>query len=334
MAKSFNSNNENILEYASSVLETEAKAISAIIPTINDSFSHAVELILATSKQGHVIVSGMGKAGFVGMKISATFASTGVPSFFLHPAEALHGDLGRYRKTDLSLILSNSGETEEINRTISQIRSIGCPIIAITSDPNSTLGKHSDVVLPIGAIEEACPLGLAPTTSTTVMLALGDALAMSVLKKQDFTKEQFAFFHPGGKLGRKLMKVSEIMRTGDRHCLVQENTSTRTVIQSMTKTVGRPGAATIIDSKGKLSGIFTDGNLRRLLSEGSDFLDLPISENMTRNPRTVNESNLVADVSAVLAKYTIDQVIIVNDHNEPVGLVDIQDLWAFKNGEY
>lgn len=321
----------DLINYAKSILNLESFAIQALNEQISESFAHAAELILHTSKQGHVIVSGMGKAGFVGMKLSATFASTGVPSFFLHPAEAVHGDLGRYRKTDLALLLSNSGETEELNRTIPQIRQIGCPLISITASATSTLGRHSDLVLTLGNIEEACPLGLAPTASTAAMLALGDALAMTILKMQNFTREQFAFFHPAGKLGRKLLKISEVMRTEDRNLIVPETMIAREVIRAMTATPGRPGAAAVVDNKGKLNGIFTDGDLRRLLGQSDDFLNQPIANSMSKNPRTISDSALAADAMAILSEFKIDQVIVVNDNNQPVGLVDIQDLFETRS---
>jgi len=324
------SKNINRVAYAKTVLDLEAKAISALGNGLTEDFEHAVSLVLSMADTGHVIVSGMGKAGFIGMKISATLSSTGVPSFFLHPAEAVHGDLGRYKKTDLALILSNSGETEEIVRIIPQIKSIACPIVSITANKSSTLGKYSDITLEIGSIEEACPLGLAPTASTTAMLALGDALAMTILKEQNFSREQFARYHPGGNLGRSLMKVDEVMRRDHEHCLVPESMPARQVLQAITSTVGRPGACSIVDSEGKLVGIFTDGNLRRCLAQGADFLDVSISEVMTRNPRVIDSGKLAADALQLLSEYKIDQIIVVNSELKPIGMIDIQDLLSFK----
>lgn len=314
------------ITYGREILRSEGEAVQALAELLDERFDQAVEAILQMSSDGHVIVSGIGKAGFVGMKISATLASIGVPSFFLHPAEALHGDLGRYTKKDLALILSNSGNTEEILKIIPQIKQIGCPVIVITSDGSSVLASQSEITLLIGSITEAGPLGLAPTTSTTVMLALCDALAMSVLKQQGISKEQFACFHPGGSLGKSLMPVSALMRREDEHCIVSETMVTREVLHKVTGTKGRPGAASVIDRKGKLVGIFTDGNLRRCLDQKGDFLDLPISQVMGRNPKVVTQDKLVTDALNVLGEYRIDQVIVVNSEHEPVGMIDVQDV--------
>lgn len=319
-------NEEETLAYGREILQGEAHAVLAVCDLLDNSFCQAVSRILEMPSQGRVIVSGMGKAGFVAMKLSATFASTGVPSFFLHPAEAVHGDLGRYTKDDLALVLSNSGETEEIIRMLPHVKRIGCPIIVMTGNEGSSLAQHADVVLTIGKVSEAGPMGLAPTTSTTVMLALGDALAMAVLHKQDFTQEQFALYHPGGNLGRILRPVSELMRHGDEHCVVAESDTTREVLHRYSSTKGRPGAASIVDGQGRLSGIFTDGNLRRCLDDGTDFLDQPVREVMTRNPKAVKESVLAADALRVLAESKIDQLVVVDDQLVPVGMLDIQDL--------
>lgn len=312
--------------YAADILRLEAGALRAVAELLDERFDRAVELILNMPDQGRVVVSGMGKAGFIAMKISATFASTGVPSYFLHPAEAIHGDLGRYTKNDIALLLSNSGETEETVGILPHVRRIGCPVIAITGNCDSTLGKHSDVVLSIGKIEEAGPLGLAPTTSTTAMLALGDALAMAVLKRQNFSKERFALYHPGGNLGRGLMLVSEVMRKGDENCVVSQSMKTRDVLHSITTTKGRPGAAAIVDASGKLRGVFTDGNLRRLLEQGDEFLDLPIKKVMTSNPKTIAPSQIVQEALRVMSEHKIDQLIVMDERKKPVGMIDIQDL--------
>lgn len=321
---------EDIIAHGRSIITAEASALTKLAQSVREEFAHAAREILAVANKGHVIVSGMGKAGFIGQKISATLASTGIPSFFLHPAEAVHGDLGRYRKHDLALILSNSGETDEVIRIVPQIKRMGCPIISITASKESAIAKYSDVVIEIGSIKEACPLGLAPTTSTTAMLAIGDALAMSILELQNFTPEQFATFHPGGKLGRQLLKVTDIMRTGENQCVVSKELETRAVLQSITATPGRPGAASIIDQTGILIGVFTDGNLRRLLASNEDFLAKPIAETMTSNPRTVSVHALAAEAMNILSKYKIDQVIVIDDHKKPVGIIDIQDLFEVK----
>ena len=320
------SDQDELIQYAQQLLQHNAKAVESIVDRIDQEFIKAIEAIAGMANQGHVIVSGMGKAGIIAMKISATLASIGIPSFFLHPAEAIHGDLGRFSTSDLALLLSNSGETEELTRIIAPIKKIGCKIISMTSAPNSTLGKNSDICLNLGQQSEAGPLGLAPTTSTSMMLALGDALAMSALKHKKISIEEFAFYHPGGSLGRALMRASELMRTGEQFCVVDEHELTRNVIRKISATPGRPGAAAVINSDKKLSGIFTDGDMRRHLADGADFLELEVSKNMGKSPKTVSPETLAQDLLKLLREFSIDQIIVVNSSSEPLGLVDIQDL--------
>src|SRR5436853_3324205 len=250
-------------EYARGVLRAEAVAIEQLCARIDGDFSEAVERILACS--GRVVVTGMGKPGFIAQKISATFASTGTPSLYLHPAEALHGDLGRLVPGDMVLALSNSGETDEIVRLLPAIRRLGAPIVAMTSGPRNSLADQADVVLEIGPVPEVCPLGLAPTASTVALLAMGDALAMAVQHRRGFSPEQFASLHPGGALGRQLLRVRDVMRTGSRNPTVRWDVSCREAGAVRTLTEGRPGAASVVDAEGKLIGIFTDGDLRRLV---------------------------------------------------------------------
>jgi len=314
------------LPLARQILDDEGQAILRLKDTLDENLDLAVSILLDMEQHGRLVVSGMGKAGIIGMKISATFASTGIPSYFLHPAEAVHGDLGRFTSKDVALILSNQGETQEVLAMLPSLKRMGCPTICMTSRADSTLAKHSDVLLLIGEQPETGPLGLAPTTSTTLMLALGDALAMSVLKKQNFTREQFAFYHPSGSLGRALMVVSDIMRSGKRFCQVAPEVKIRQVIHEISQTEGRPGAAVVVNSDRSLAGVFTDGDLRRCLEENGDFLDLPVSEKMGKNPKTVSDSVLVQDALRVLSENKIDQVIVINQQNQPVGLVDIQDV--------
>jgi arabinose-5-phosphate isomerase len=315
--------------YAKKVLLTEAKAIEKLADLIDENFDHAVKTILEMPQGGRIVISGMGKASFIAMKFSATLASIGVPSFFLHPSEAVHGDLGRYTKNDISIILSNSGETPEILRMLPHIKEIGCPLISITSSKDSNLAKHSDIVLRIGKQDEVGPLGLAPTTSTTVMLALGDALAMALLNSKEFSLKDFARFHPGGDLGRSLTLVSEIMRTGEENCIVPQTMKTREVIHAISATKGRPGAACVADNKGKLFGIFTDGNLRRCLEEHADFLDHPVSDFATKNPKVIHKDKLVQEALRVMTETKIDQIIVTDDDKSILGLIDIQDLVKF-----
>ena len=315
------------LSYPKEIISSEGQALINLAETLDDNFTKAVEKILDMSKSGHIIVAGMGKAGFMGMKISGTFSSIGVPSFFLHPAEAIHGDLGRYTKDDLALILSNSGETDEIIKIIPTIKRIGCPIISISGSPQSTLAKHSDIHISIGKVAEVGPMGLAPTTSAVLMLAIGDALAMTILKEKKLTPDQFAFYHPGGNLGRSLMQAHEIMRREESVCFVEENLTIKEVVKAYSKTPGRPGAAIVIDANKKLIGIFTDGDLRRCLDKDLDFINTPVKEIMGKNPKFVYPDMLISEVLRVLTENKIDQVI-VKDHNDiPLGLVDIQDLY-------
>lgn len=316
----------DIKSYAKTIIGLEAEAVNSVVGLIDNSFESAVRLILSIPSSGRVIVSGIGKAGFIGMKISATLASTGTPSFFLHPAEAVHGDLGRYAKDDIALILSNSGETPEILRILPSIKRVGCPIISITGSKSSTLSQHSEATLLIGKVDEVGPLGLAPTTSTTVMLALGDALAMTVLNQRGFSKEEFAQYHPGGALGRKLMKVEEAMRQGAELAVANQNLSCKEVIHIITVTKGRPGAAAIVDDSGKLSGIFTDGDLRRCLETNSNFLTEPVSKYMGKTPKYCKPNQLVEEALHVMSQHRIDQILVLDDNSKPIGIIDIQDI--------
>jgi arabinose-5-phosphate isomerase len=316
----------DILAYGKTIVGLEAEAVNSICSLIDSSFESAVKLILSIPSSGRVIVSGIGKAGFIGMKISATLASTGTPSFFLHPAEAVHGDLGRYAKDDIALILSNSGETPEILRILPSIKRVGCPIIAITGSKSSTLAKHSEATLLLGKLDEVGPLGLAPTTSTTAMLALGDALAMTALNQRGFSKEEFAQYHPGGALGRKLMTIAEAMRQGSELAVANQDLLCKEVIHIITTTKGRPGAAAITDNAGKLVGVFTDGDLRRCLELNSNFLNEPVSKYMGRSPKTCKATQLVEEALHTMSQYRIDQLLVVDENLMPIGILDIQDV--------
>jgi len=314
------------IAYGQSIIREEVAALTRVADLLDESFANAIETILAMRPHSRIVVSGMGKAGFVGMKLSATLSSIGVPSFFLHPGDAIHGDLGRFSKNDLALLLSNSGETGEVVRLLPTLKRLGSTIISITRTTTSTLARHSDITIAIGDVAEAGPLGLAPTTSTTVMMAIGDALAMTLVKRRGFSREEFAIFHPGGDLGRSLMVVSDLMRTGDSHCVIHRSVITKRALHTITETKGRPGAAAIVDDAGVLFGIFTDGNLRRCLEREPDFLDKPIGDVCSPNPITVYPQQLVQDICRIIHERKIDQVIVVDERNIPVGLVDIQDL--------
>lgn len=321
------------LDYAKKILQIESEAVLKVSELLDTNFDRAVQTILSIKPEGRVVVSGMGKAGFVGMKTSATFASTGTPSFFLHPADAVHGDLGRYTKHDVALVLSNSGETVEVLRTIPHIKGMGSTLIAITGDVASRLAAHADIVLSIGKITEVGPLALAPTCSTTAMLALGDALAMAVSKLKDFSREEYARYHPGGNIGRALTLVSEIMRSGDEHCVVLSTLPTRDVVHRIIKTKGRPGAASIVNEQGKLIGIFTDGDLRRCLDKDTRLLDAPVSEVMSKTPKTIEQGKLIQEALRIMSEFKIDEIIALDADGCPVGMVDIQDILEF-NGRF
>jgi arabinose-5-phosphate isomerase len=317
---------QDILDYAREVIRAEAEAVAQLGGRLNGAFARAVEMVLACT--GRVVVTGMGKPGFIAQKISATFASTGTPSLYLHPAEALHGDLGRLVPGDLVLALSNSGETDELVRLLPSLRRLGAPIIALTSGPRSSLADAADEVLEIGPVPEACPLGLAPTASTVALLAMGDALAMAVQQKRGFSPEQFASLHPGGALGKQFLRVRDVMRTGDRNPMVRADATLRETAAVMTRTEGRPGAASVIDGQGKLVGIFTDGDLRRLVQMGELDFSRPVSAVMGKTPRTVSPDDLAQTAADLLRQSQVDQLPVVDAAGLPVGLLDVQDLLA------
>lgn len=312
-----------ILQVAREILLIEARAIHRLVRQVGKGFEKAISLL--EKCEGRVIVSGMGKPGFIARKIAATLASTGTPSLFLHPAEAVHGDLGMVTEKDVMIAISQSGETEEILQMISTVKKIGVPLIALTSHPSSTLARHADVVLDLGVRREACPLNLAPSASTTAALALGDALALSLLKKKGFKTEDFAMFHPGGSLGRKLLKVEDLMRRGKANPVVSQKTSVRRVLLAIT--AARAGSCTVVDQKGKLTGIFTDGDLRRHLRlNGEQILNKPVMELATSKPLTIRKDRLAAEALHILKSKKIDELPVVDEKGKAVGLLDVQDL--------
>ena len=315
---------EDAIDYAQRVLSIEAQAISEAASHLGPSFREAMLALI--NCRGRVVVTGVGKAGIIGQKVSATLVSTGTPSHWMHPADARHGDLGRVVKDDVILALSNSGETDEMLLLIPAVKRIGAAIIAITCSQDSTLGKYADIVLEMGPIQEACPLGLAPSASTTAMLALGDALSLCVLRERDFTKDEYARYHPAGELGRKLLTVAMVMRTGESNPVTDEGTPVREVLRVMTDTRGSPGAALLVDPYGKLSGIITDGDLRRLLQHDVGFVDRPVSEIMTRSPKCINSKDLASDALRICRDNKIDQLPVTNDDGVAVGIIDVQDL--------
>ncbi len=311
------------VQYGKKVITLEAQALDRLVARIDEHFQKAVDYIFDC--KGRVIVTGIGKTGIIGQKISATLASTGTPSYWLHSSEARHGDLGRVVKEDVVLALSNSGETE-VATLIPFLKKIGAVVIAITGNSESSLARYSDIVLDIGRVEEPCPLGLAPSASSTAMLALGDALALTVFKKRNFSKEEYAFYHPGGELGRKLLTVSAVMRSGQANPVVREDCKVMEALKVMTHTEGRPGAVSVVNGKGRLVGFFTDGDLRRNLQAGQNLLNGTIKEVMTKDPKTIRDNSLVAEAYNILKENKIDQVSVVNEDGVPVGILDVQDL--------
>ena len=319
------------IERAREIVEREADAVRQVAERLGAPFLSAIDMILAL--RGRVVTAGMGKAGFIAQKISATLASTGTPSIFLHPAEAIHGDLGRVDGGDLLLAFSKSGETQELLVMLPHVKAVGVPVVGITQEKSSTLGKHCDLVLELGKIDEVGSYGLAPSASTTAMMALGDALALIVQEERRFGPDEFARFHPGGDLGRKLMKVGELMRTGERNPKIESGATVLQAIEVMTRTQGRPGATSIVDQQGRLLGFFTDGDLRRLIERG---LDNPrqrtIDEVMTKNPRSIATETFALEALAFLHKLAIDQLPVVDEQGRLLGLLDVQDLLNLKIG--
>jgi len=318
------------VKFARNVIEAEAEGISSVAVVLDEAFVRACEMIYNCS--GSVIVSGIGKAGLIGQKISATLASTGSPSHFLHPAEAVHGDLGRLRKDDIVIVLSYGGETDEIVRLINLVKQLDLKLIAITGDSDSRLSEHSDVVLCIGKRSEACPLGLAPSVSTACMLAIGDALAFTVMKARKFSVEEFVRFHPGGSLGSQLMTVEQSMmfKPGEKLPIAGIDDTIEQMLQK-TSDVKRHGAVMIVDKADKLAGIVTDADLRRLMAKkGTGAFKSKVSEIMTRDCKKIRSDALAAEATAIFHKYRIDELPVIDSENRPVGLIDVQDILTIK----
>jgi len=313
----------NIIKRAKAVLSIEAKAVSDLAANVNSDFEKAVGIILKSS--GRIVVTGVGKTGIIAQKFSATLSSTGTPSIFLHSAEAIHGDLGRVTKDDVVVILSYSGESEEIRKLLPVLKKIGAKIISITGNVKSLMARHSDVVLNTSVKKEACPLGLAPTASTTAMLAMSDAVAVCLLELKGFKAKDFALFHPGGSLGRKLLlTVEDIMRKGPDNPVVNEDKKVAEVLLKITQ--ARAGSAAVVDKSGKLTGIFTDGDLRRHLEIDPNLSQRKIKDVMTKNPTRANAQMLAAEVMRIMREKKIDEVPVVDAKGRPVGLLDVQDL--------
>lgn len=315
------------VEHGREVLAAELRAIEDMIPKLDERYARAVAMLVGC--RGRVVVTGVGKSGLIGQKISATMASTGTASLFLHSGEAVHGDMGRVLADDVVLALSYSGTTAEVVRLVPIIRKIGASLVTITSAADSELARHADVALEVGVIEEACPIGLAPTSSTTAMLALGDALAMTVANRKEFTRADYALFHRGGALGRRLVTVGEVMRPLSEVAPVRDDVSVRDAFAATGGPRSRSGALLVVSEDGSLAGIFTDGDLRRRIVDDAGVLLRPVREVMTANPKVTRQDELLATAYKRLRQHSIDELPVVDAEGRPVGLLDVQDVLEF-----
>ncbi|CAM2191436.1 D-arabinose 5-phosphate isomerase KdsD [Paraburkholderia kururiensis] len=320
-------NGDRALALARDVLDIEADAVRSLRDQLDEGFVGAVDFIL--SCRGRVVVSGIGKSGHIARKLAATLASTGTPAFFVHPAEASHGDLGMVTADDVFIAMSNSGESEELIAILPLIKRLGAKLIAITGRPGSSLAKLADVHLNSGVSKEACPLNLAPTASTTAALALGDALAVAVLDARGFGADDFARSHPGGALGRRLLTyVRDVMRTGDQIPKVPQSATVRDALFQLT--AKRMGMTAIVDDADRVLGIFTDGDLRRVLERVGDFRDLPIGSVMTHNPRTIAADRLAVEAVELMERHRINQMLVVDEAGKLIGALNMHDLFSKK----
>ncbi|MFW6409735.1 MAG: KpsF/GutQ family sugar-phosphate isomerase [Halanaerobiales bacterium] len=317
---------QNGLEEACSVLEIEAESVIQLKNSIDHVFKKAVKMIIEC--EGRVVFVGMGKSGLIAQKLAATFSSTGTPAFFVHAGEALHGDLGMITENDVVIAVSNSGETEEIVDLLPAIKRLGAGMISLTGDRSSTLAKYSDLCIFSGVEEEACPYGLAPTASTTATLALGDALAISLSYLKGFTKEDFALFHPGGSLGRKLLtKVSDVLEIRQQNPVVTLDTTVREALFTMTES--KMGSTSVVDNHGNIRGIITDGDIRRLLEDEADFIDRSVSECMTEDPTVISKDKLAAEALKLMEDKEINDLPVIEE-GKPIGMLNFQDLLRAK----
>jgi arabinose-5-phosphate isomerase len=305
------------------VLEAEADAIRNLVERLGESFLHAVDLAAACS--GKIAVTGLGKSGIICKKIAATLSSTGSPAIFLHASDALHGDCGLLARDDLVLAVSKSGETAEILQILNMAKRLGLPVVAMAGDGLSTLAQYADVFLDVSVAEEACPFGLAPTTSTAAALAMGDALAMSLMERKGFKIEDFASLHPAGSIGKRLLKVGELMHRGEAIPRVLESTLMSDVIYEMTRK--SLGMTAVTNEQGILAGVISDGDLRRLLQKASDPLKLPAAQVMSRNPKTIFENELATVALAKMEEMKITSLVVIDSENRVIGVVHVHDLW-------
>lgn len=309
-------------ELAEAVVNTTAAAIQSLTKRLDHRFAKACHYLL--SSRGRAVVMGMGKSGHIARKIAATLASTGSPALFVHPAEARHGDIGMITRGDVVIVLSKSGETEEIVSLLPFIKRLDLPLIAITGNPHSTLAQAADVNLDASIEKEACPLGLAPTTSTTVALVLGDALAIALLEQRGFTESDFALSHPGGTLGRGLLRVDEIMHRGEAVPRINQEALLKAALVEMTQK--KLGMTTVVDTEGKLVGIFTDGDLRRAFDKNADIHQTTINQVMTKNPRVISPQLLAAEAVRIMETYKITALIVIDNQQIPLGIVHMHDI--------
>ena len=317
---------ELIIKNGRQTFEIEIEAMKRAMNSLDDSFAKAVEIILGC--KGRVVVIGMGKSGLIGKKIAATLASTGTPAFFMHPAEGMHGDLGMLVKGDVVIGISNSGETEEMKVLLPLIKRLGSKLIAIVGKKDSTLGRESDCILDASIEKEACPLNLAPTASTTVALALGDALAVALVECRGFKAEDFAMFHPSGSLGKRLLTtVDDLMHKGDEVPVVNEND----IVENAVKVINEKkfGCTAVVDNEGRLTGIITDGDLRRAITKYSSIHQLKVSEIMTHNPKMIVKYELAAKALHIMEEYKISSLFIIDKNQHPEGIIHFQDLLKF-----
>ncbi|ABA59235.1 KpsF/GutQ family sugar-phosphate isomerase [Nitrosococcus oceani] len=314
---------KRLIQLGAAVIDTEAHAIAALRTRINGNFAAACKYMLAC--EGRIVILGMGKSGHIGGKIAATLASTGTPAFFVHPGEASHGDLGMITEKDVVLALSNSGETEEICTILPLIKRLGVPLIALTGQPRSTLGKVADIHIDISVEKEACPLGLAPTASSTATLAMGDALAIALLESRGFTAEDFARSHPGGRLGRRLLlRISDIMHKGEEIPAIPENVLLSSALLEMTRK--GLGMTAVVNAQNHAVGIFTDGDLRRALDQGIDVHITPIAKIMTANCKTLGPDLLAAEALQIMQRHRINALLVVDTEQRLIGALNMHDL--------
>lgn len=325
-----------LLEEARTVVRTEAASMQAVADRLDGALVDAIRLIherTGPDLPGVLAISGVGKSGLVGLRLAASFASTGTPSHFLHPVEAVHGDVGRVRRQDLALVLSYSGESDELSGLLDVLKRMGVPIVAITRSRTSTLGQFSSICVELGPIDEVCPLRLAPTTTTNCISAVGDALVLGVMGLRKFTAENFALFHPAGSLGRKLLKVHQAMtfKIGVNMAAIPDSVTVREAIAAdVSPEKRRAGALILVDAGGKLSGVFTNGDLRRKVRTHPNLLDLPVAQVMTRNPKRIRQDALASEAVAIMNTSKVLDLPVVDDQDRPVGMLDAQDIVSLR----